>query len=150
MGRKPQLNDAEKDILAGRVQRRVHHPNPVTADWAINWTRQAFGVTYTRSGIGKVLRSLGIKAHRTKAKTQKDAREPVVSEMRHQLITMRKALKERDDRSAIVAMDQMMFTSSGSIGRSYSAVGGYLPYRELCNVYPDLGLTRAQGAARGH
>ena len=70
--RRYRLNDAEKDILAGRVQRRVHHPNPVTADWAINWTRQAFGVTYTWSGIGKVLRSLGIKA-------QKDTREPVVS-----------------------------------------------------------------------
>lgn len=124
MVRPPHLNKAEQEVLAGRVLWRVHHPNPVSSDWVINWTRQAFGVTYSRPGMSKLLCSLGIRAHRTKKKKLNDTREPIRAEMITSLRHMREAIEERADLSAVVAMDEMTFTSSGVVGWSYSAVGG--------------------------
>lgn len=147
MGRPPRLNKAEQEVLAGRVLWRVHHPNPVSADWAINWTRQAFGVTYSRPGMSKLLRSLGIRAHRTKRKTQTDTREPIRAEMISSLRRMREAIEQRADLSAVVAMDEMTFTSSGVVGWSYSAVGGYENSAQIRCAEIALLLTAAQGPA---
>lgn len=147
MGRPPKLNKAEREVLAGRVLWRVHHPHPVTGDWVINWARQAFGVTYSRPGISKLLRSLHIRAHRTKRKRLSNAREPIRLEMINCLTRMRRAIELRADLSAVVALDEMTFTSSGAIGWSYSAVGGCEVHAEMQGKKFLTSLTSAQGPA---
>jgi transposase len=124
-GRPPLLTDEEAKVVGGFILFCNEQHKACTGATICDFIRNIFGKKVTPAFVSRLAEKLHFSSHRPAADKSHFSEAELISTARLELRTIQQMLSGVEDKSRIVALDQIMFWGSGVVSSTYSPKGGY-------------------------